>query len=290
MPIDIPLDTTAFILLSGVVGLLIGSFLNVVIHRLPRMMEQEWRTQCAELLGCERQGTAEQITYTLAQPRSHCPHCQHVIRWYENIPVISYLLQRGKCSACGQPISLRYPLVEILSGLLAVTTAWHFGVGWQAVGVMTLLWALIALSGIDLQVQLLPDSITLPFLWLGIALNLFHTYTDLESSVIGAMAGYLTLWLVYMGFKLVTGKEGMGFGDFKLLAVIGAWGGWQILPFVIVASSFIGAIVGIAQGLIGAREKGQPIPFGPYLAGAGWIGLLWGPELSQAYFHWTGMA
>lgn len=273
-------DPAAFAAAAGLLGLVVGSFLNVVIHRLPRMMEQDWQCQCAELRG-ETLPPAEPLT--LARPRSRCPHCGHQIAALENIPVLSWLLLRGKCSACRAAISIRYPLIEVVSGALTAYAAWHFGFGWAAFGAIAFIWAMIALTGIDFDTQLLPDSITLPLLWLGLLFNLFGTYTSLASAVIGAMAGYLSLWSVYWGFKLATGKEGMGFGDFKLLAAIGAWLGWQILPLTILLSSFVGAIVGIGLIVFTRHGRNIPIPFGPYLAAAGLIALFWGKSLTQTY-------
>lgn len=268
-------------LATAFLGLCIGSFLNVVIHRLPRMMEQDWRLQCAELSGSEPNSTEP---LNLATPPSRCPACGHRIGPLENIPVISYLILRGKCSSCGTGISPRYPLVEVFTGLISAYLAWRFGWTWQVIGALCLTWALIALTFIDFDTQLLPDAITLPLLWLGLLFNLFGTFTDLQSAVIGAMAGYLALWSVYWLFKLATGKEGMGYGDFKLLAALGAWLGWQMLPAIILLSSLVGAIVGIALIVLARHGRNVPIPFGPYLAAAGVIALLWGKQLTQAYF------
>lgn len=282
----IPETLEGLALAAGLLGLCVGSFLNVVIHRLPKMMENDWRIQCAELRGEEAVPTE---TLSLAKPRSRCPSCGHRISALENIPLISYLLiLRGKCSGCGIAISARYPVVEALTGLLSAYAAWHFGPTAQAAGALLLLWALIALSGIDLDTQLLPDSITLPLLWLGLAFNLWTTYCDLPSAVIGAMAGYLALWSVFWLFKLVTGKEGMGYGDFKLLAALGAWLGWQMLPAIILLSSIVGAAVGIT--LIAAARHGRniPIPFGPYLAAAGVIALFWGQQITRTYLGMIG--
>jgi len=277
-----------FIGTAFVLGLMVGSFLNVVIYRLPVMMEREWQTQAREFLG--QPPAAAQAPLTLARPASHCPHCAHKIRFYENIPVLSYLLLRGKCAACDERISLRYPLIELLSAILSVLVAWHFGFGWQAGAALLLTWALLALSMIDIDHQLLPDAITLPFLWLGLLFSLFPVFAGMRASLIGAIAGYLSLWLVYQLFKLVTGKEGMGFGDFKLLAVLGAWMGWQALPIIVLLSSAVGALLGGALLLIQGRDRQQPIPFGPYLAIAGWIALLWGQQITSAYRHWSGLA
>ncbi len=269
-------------LAAGLLGLCVGSFLNVVIHRLPRMMEREWQAQCAELRG-ETPSTAE-TPLSLARPRSRCPHCGHPISALENIPLLSYLLiLRGKCRGCGQPISPRYPLVEALTGLLSAYAAWHFGPTLQAAGALLLIWALIALSFIDLDTQLLPDAITLPLLWLGLLFNLIGAYADIDSAVIGAMAGYLSLWSIFWLFKLATGKEGMGYGDFKLLAALGAWLGWNMLPVIVLLSSLVGAAAGIALIALARHGRNVPIPFGPYLAAAGIIALFWGQELTRNY-------
>ena len=276
------LDPTVFGVSCAVLGLLVGSFLNVVVHRLPKMMDNDWRNQCAELHGQE---VAESEVFSLATPRSRCPQCGHAITALENIPVVSWLALRGKCSACRAPISPRYPVVEALTSLLSALAAVHFGFGWAAAGALLLIWSLTALTFIDYDTQLLPDSITLPLLWTGLLFNLFGTYTDLQSSVIGAMAGYLSLWSVYWGFKLITGKEGMGYGDFKLLAALGAWLGWQILPLTILLSSLVGALLGIALIVLAQRGRHVPIPFGPYLATAGLIALFWGKELTETYLR-----
>ncbi|MGB5535312.1 MAG: A24 family peptidase, partial [Thiogranum sp.] len=251
------------------------------------MMERGWQAQCKDYLG---ESPAEQAPLTLAKPASHCPHCGHKIRFYENIPVLSYLWLRGKCSSCRQAISIRYPLIELLTAIMSAVIAWHYGFGWQAGTALLLTWALIALSMIDADHQLLPDAITLPFLWLGLTLSLFPVFADMRSSLIGAIAGYLSLWTVYQLFKLLTGKEGMGFGDFKLLALLGAWLGWQSLPMIILLSSLVGAVLGGAMIAMQGRDRAQPIPFGPYLAIAGWIALLWGERISSAYLRWSGMA
>lgn len=276
-----------FIGTACVLGLMVGSFLNVVIYRLPVIMERDWQIQAREYLDQPQADTQEPLT--LARPASRCPHCGHKIRFYENIPVLSYLLLRGKCSACGAGISMRYPLVELLTGVLSAVVAWHFGFGWQAATALLLTWALIALSMIDFDHQLLPDSITLPFLWVGLLLSLFPVFVDMRSSLIGAIAGYLSLWTVYQVFKLLTGKEGMGFGDFKLLALLGAWMGWQALPMIVLLSSAVGAILGGALIAIRGRDSQKPMPFGPFLAIAGWIALLWGDRISAAYLSWSGI-
>jgi leader peptidase (prepilin peptidase)/N-methyltransferase len=271
-----------FVTVCGLLGLMVGSFLNVVIHRLPKMMEREWHAQCAELSG---EPIPESAAYNLLVPRSACPHCQHAIGALENIPVISYLMLRGKCKGCGAHISMRYPVVETLSGLLSAYAAWHFGFGLAAGAALIMVWALIALTFIDFDTQLLPDAITLPLLWLGLLLNINATFTSLTDAVIGAMAGYLVLWSVYWLFKLVTGKEGMGYGDFKLLAAIGAWLGWTMLPLTILLSSLVGAVVGIALIIVAKHGRNIPIPFGPYLAGGGLIALFWGQPLTQSYLQ-----
>jgi leader peptidase (prepilin peptidase)/N-methyltransferase len=278
-------DPLVFVTTCTLLGLFVGSFLNVVIHRLPVMMEHEWQAEAASLRG---EGGGEGIIaspqrFNLATPRSRCPHCGHLIGALENIPVVSYILLRGRCRHCGASISPRYPLIEVLCAVLSGFTAFHFGYGLAAIGALVFVWSMIALCFIDLDTQLLPDSITLPLLWLGLLLNLGDTYTDITGAVVGAAAGYLTLWSVYWLFKLATGKEGMGYGDFKLLAAIGAWLGWQILPLTILLSSLVGAVVGIA--LIVFRRHGReiPIPFGPYLAAAGLLALYWGTPLTAAY-------
>lgn len=272
-----------------VFGLCIGSFLNVVIHRLPRMMEREWREQC-ELLGSEAAGAApagalaqSPELYNLIVPRSACPSCGHRIRALENIPVVSWLALRGRCSACGVKISARYPIVELAAGVLAAFAAWRFGPSAQAIGAMLLCWSLIALTFIDLDTQLLPDDITLPVLWVGLAFNVGGTFAPLSSAVVGAIAGYLSLWAVYWAFKLATGKEGMGYGDFKLLAGLGAWLGWQALPIVILLSSVVGAAVGLGLVIFARHGRDKPQPFGPYLAAAGLIALFWGDELMRRW-------
>ena len=272
----------SFVSLCMVLGLLIGSFLNVVIYRLPKIMEREWQVQSAELSG---QVADPFPPYNLVVPRSACPNCGHMISALENIPVLSYLLLNGKCKGCGTHISLRYPVVELMSGLLSGFAAWHFGFSVAALGALLFIWALLALTFIDFDTQLLPDDITLPLMWLGLVFNLAHSYTDLQSSVVGALAGYLTLWGVYWLFKLATGKEGMGYGDFKLLAAIGAWLGWQILPLVILSSSLVGAVVGITLIVVARHGRNVPIPFGPYLAGGGLIALFWGQTLTQNYLQ-----
>lgn len=277
---------------AGLFGLAVGSFLNVVIHRLPIMMQQEWRQQCVELNAEANAAitTEGQEPFNLIHPRSRCPHCGHAITAWENIPVISYLFLKGRCAGCGAGISPRYPIIELVTAALSIMVAWHFGATWQTLAALFLTWALIALTMIDFDHQLLPDSITLPFLWVGLALSLFQIYTDSHSAIIGALAGYLSLWSVYWLFKKFTGKEGMGFGDFKLLAMLGAWMGWQLLPAIILLSSVVGAVVGISLILVKGRDKNIPIPFGPYLAAAGWIALLWGQDLTDYYLRLNGLS
>lgn len=269
-----------YVSLSVVVGLMVGSFLNVVIYRLPKILERDWQAQCAALTGAS---VAPLPTYNLLIPRSACPTCSQPIPAWHNIPVFSYLLLRGRCAHCGAAFSKRYPIVEALTGFLTGYVAWHFGFGVAAGLAILFCWALLALTFIDLDTQLLPDNITLPLLWLGLLANVYATFTDLKSAVIGAIAGYLALWLVYWAFKLLTRKEGMGYGDFKLLAAIGAWLGWQMLPLVILLSSLVGAVVGVSLIIFARHGKDIPIPFGPYLAGGGLIALLWGREMTQAY-------
>ncbi len=263
------------------VGLLVGSFLNVVIYRLPKMMEREWQVQCAELRG---ETVADGQPFNIVVPRSACPSCNHQITAPENIPLVSWLVLGGKCSACGAGIPLRYPFVEFLTGALSSFVAWRFGFTPATLGTLLFVWSLVALAFIDLDTHLLPDSITLPLLWLGLLFNIFGTFTDLKSAVIGAICGYLVLWTVYWLFKLVTGKEGMGYGDFKLLAAIGAWVGWKLLPAVVLLSAGLGAIVGIGLVVIARHRRGAPIPFGPFLALAGIMALLWGNALARIYF------
>lgn len=277
---DLPRDPAVFVSLASLIGLFVGSFLNVVIHRLPKMMERDWHAQAAELRG---ETVAHTERFNLAVPRSRCPHCGHLITALENIPVVSYLVLRGRCGHCGAPIGGRYPVVELLTASLSGYAAWHFGFGLAALGALLFIWAMIALAFIDLDTQLLPDDLTLPLLWLGLTLNLFGTYANLADAVLGAMAGYLALWSIYWLFKLVTGKEGMGYGDFKLLAAIGAWMGWKMLPLTILLSSLVGAAVGIALILFARHGRNVPIPFGPYLAAAGVIALFWGEAITNRY-------
>ena len=285
----------AFVGACLILGLMVGSFLNVVIHRLPKMMELGWRQQCAELSQSDADHSpspaiaegepAPHTPYNLIVPPSACPHCNHAISAWENIPVISYLLLRGKCKACDAVISPRYPIIEAISGILCAFAAAHFGFGLAAASALLLIWALLVLTAIDFDTQLLPDDITLPLLWAGLLFNLNGVFTDLHSAVLGTVIGYLALWSVYWLFKLTTGKEGMGYGDFKLLAALGAWLGWQMLPLIILLSSLVGAVVGLTLIVVLKHGRNIPIPFGPYLAGGGLIALFWGPMLTQKYLH-----
>ncbi len=274
----------AFYALVLFLGLSFGSFLNVVAYRLPRMMERDWKLECHEFLELKPpEFEANLASLSLATPTSACPNCGHKIRFWENIPVISYLFLKAKCSSCGTSISFQYPAVELLTALASLTVAYTFGVTIQTVLALLFTWVLIALTLIDIKKQLLPDDITLPLLWSGILLSFFNIFTDLTSSVIGAMAGYMILWSIYQLFKLLTKKEGMGFGDFKLLAALGAWVGFDYLPQIILISSVVGSIIGISMLVIGRTKQQQPIPFGPYLAVAGWIALLWGETINSTY-------
>jgi leader peptidase (prepilin peptidase)/N-methyltransferase len=274
---------------SLVLGLLVGSFLNVVIYRLPKMIERDWQDQCRDFLtnggdvATLSKNESKQEQFNLMVPVSRCPHCSHKIKPWENIPVISYLFLRGKCSNCKASISARYPIIELVTGLLSVAVVYYVGVNWSGLAALVFTWSLVALTVIDFDTYLLPDDITLPLLWLGLIANSFGTFTDLPSAVWGAIAGYLALWSIYKVFKLLTGKEGMGYGDFKLLAALGAWMGWQMLPQIILLSSLVGAVIGISMIVIRGRDKNIPIPFGPYLAIAGWIAFIWGDIINQSY-------
>jgi leader peptidase (prepilin peptidase)/N-methyltransferase len=274
---------------TALFALAMGSFLNVVIYRLPRMLETAWRHECAEALD---QAPVPLLgeRLTLSSPESRCPQCGHPIRPWENIPLLSYLLLRGRCSSCHNTISVRYPLVEAVTALLSVLIVWRFGLGWEAAAGLVLTWGLIALVLIDYDTQLLPDVITLPLLWIGLLLSLPGLFTDSHSAILGAALGYGSLWTIFQLFRLVTGKEGMGFGDFKLFAALGAWLGWQYLPQIILLSACTGALVGTALILSKRHERQVPIPFGPYLAVAGWISLMWGPEINRLYLQWSGLA
>jgi leader peptidase (prepilin peptidase)/N-methyltransferase len=276
----------AFIVCTLVLGLLVGSFLNVVIYRLPIMLNRDWKAQSREMLALPAE--PDTTTFNLMLPHSRCPHCAHKIRPWENLPVVSYLFLGGKCSSCKAPISKRYPIVELACGLVSAFIAWHFGFGWQAAAMLVLAWGLLAMSLIDADHQLLPDALVLPLLWLGLIVNTFGLFTNLHDALWGAVAGYMSLWLVFWLFKLVTGKEGMGYGDFKLLAMLGAWGGWQILPLTILLSSLVGAVLGLIMLRLRNASTATPIPFGPYLAIAGWIALLWGGQITDTYMQFAG--
>ncbi len=273
-----------FIILIGILGLLVGSFLNVVIHRLPIMLEIEFRAECDSFIENSADSQSNKSTYNLILPRSACPHCQHQITALENIPVISWLVLRGKCSNCKAPISSRYPIIELCTAIISAGLAWHFGLSTELFGALILAWFLISLIMIDADTYLLPDSMTLPLIWLGLLFNSFQTFTSLHSAVYGAIAGYLSLWSVYWLFKLVTGKEGMGYGDFKLLAALGAWFGWSMIPMIILLSSFAGAVIGIIMVIGKNRGWNKPMTFGPYLGVAGLLALIWGNDLSLALY------
>jgi len=287
-------NTTFFLVVVGLFSLLVGSFLNAAIYRIPIMLQREWREECEELFGGE-EGTAEPDhtsveKFNLFVPRSQCPHCGHMITALENIPVISYLFLGGKCSSCKTGISIQYPIIEIFTALLSIFVAWKVGVGWQTIAALIFTWTLITLALIDAKTMLLPDNLTLPLMWLGIAVNHQEIFVDLQSSVVGAMAGYLSLWLLFHIFRLITGKDGMGYGDFKILAAIGAWGGWEILPFTVFVSSLLGAVFGILWMLIQRKKESQPIPFGPWLAIAGFIGFIWRAEIIDVMSVYFGIA
>lgn len=280
---------TFFYGVTFVVALLIGSFLNVVIYRLPIMMERDWREQCEEITATPAENLPEG-RFDLLAPGSNCPSCGHKIGALQNIPVLSYLLLGGKCAGCKKPISARYPAVELLTGILSAVVAWRFGFGWEAAAGIGLTWALVAISGIDIDHQIIPDSISLPLIWVGLALSLWSPvdgadmlFVDPATAIAGALIGYLSLWSIYQLFRLITGKEGMGYGDFKLLAALGAWLGWQMLPLIILLSAVVGAVTGIAMIAFKRHERSMPIPFGPYLAAAGWIAMLWGPQIMNSY-------
>lgn len=271
--------------------LLIGSFLNVVIHRLPIMMEREWREQADELQKTPPEHDIPEGRFDLVVPRSRCPICGELITALQNIPVISYLFLKGRCVSCKTSISARYPLVELMTAILATFCAWHFGFGWEALLAIILTVTLVAISMIDADTQLIPDSIVLPLMWLGLGMSLFHPMTGSGTlfisptdAIVGAIAGYLTLWSIFWLFKLVTGKDGMGYGDFKLLAALGAWLGWQQLPVIIMMSAVVGAVISIAMVVVRSKDRSIPIPFNPYLAAAGWISMLWGESIRNTYF------
>ncbi len=269
----------------ALLGLMVGSFINVVIHRVPLMLERTWSQQCREHLELAADDQPGTGPFNLLTPGSRCPHCGHRISAIENIPLISYLMLRGRCRSCSTRISPRYPVIEMLTAVLSVVTVIHFGFTLQAAAALAFTWMMIPLCMIDYDTQLLPDPMTLSLLWGGLALSLAGVFVDSQTSIIGAMAGYLSLWSIYHIFRLLTGKEGMGYGDFKLLGAIGAWTGWQALPVVILFSSVVGALAGIALIVLRSRERGQPIPFGPFLASAGWITLLWGQDILDFYLN-----
>lgn len=277
---------TLLICITFILGLMVGSFLNVLIYRLPVMMQRNWRKECREYL--ELPAIDEGEAFNLVFPGSRCPHCKNAIKPYQNIPVISFLLLRGKCGHCAAPISWRYPLIETFTGVCSALAAWKFGYGPAMLCALPLTWCLIALSFIDIDQHLLPDSITQPLLWSGLLLSLWSIYTDSYASIVGAVAGYLSLWSVYWIFKLITGKEGMGYGDFKLLSVFGAWLGWQYLPLIIMLSSLVGALIGVTMIIFRNHDARKPIPFGPYLAAAGWLALIWGQDLNRLYLNAAG--
>jgi len=280
MPVFL-LEPAVAMVLAAVVGLCVGSFINVVVHRLPRILEHGWQDQCAELRG---EAPEHRPRYNLMVPRSACPACGHKITAGENIPVVSWLLLRGKCSGCGAAISARYPLVELLGGLTAVCAIAKFGPTWQGLAATAFLWTLLALTFIDFDTQLLPDDLTLPLLWGGLLANTFGLFAPLREAVIGAIAGYLALWSIYWLFKLIRGKEGMGYGDFKLLAALGAWLGWKVLPLIILGSSVVGAAIGITLVVMKGRDHNVPLAFGPYLAIAGMLALFFGQPIMKLYF------
>ena len=275
-------------LIGTALGLCVGSFLNVVVHRYPRMFERDMRREAAEIIASEPSATPAPDGYTLALPRSACPACGHGIGALENLPVVSWLWLRGRCAGCGTAISPRYPVVEATTALMTFVVLWMVGVNAAGLAAVLLTWWLIPLALIDADTYYLPDAMTLPLLWLGLLLNTQAVLVDLESAVWGAIAGYLSLWSVFQLFKLLTGKEGMGFGDFKLLAALGAWLGWQSLPTIVILSSFVGAVVGIALIALAGRDRARPIPFGPYLAAAGWLTLVWGEDIRRFYFGILG--
>jgi leader peptidase (prepilin peptidase)/N-methyltransferase len=279
-------STPLFLAGVFILGLLIGSFLNVLILRLPALLEYDWRCQCRELL--ELDGDTAKPPPGIVASRSKCPNCSHRIRAWENIPLISYVILRGRCSNCKTKISFRYPLVELLTGLAFLVTAWHFGPGLPALSGLVLAAFLVTLTGIDVDHQLLPDNMTLPLMWGGIVLSIWSLHTDLHSSVLGAIAGYMILWTIYQLFRVLTGKEGMGYGDFKLMAALGAWMGWQMLPLIILLSSVVGAALGLMLMATGRLKRDKPMPFGPFIATAGWIAFIWGEKIMDIYIRSGG--
>lgn len=296
---------TLFIVIVGILGLLMGSFLNVVIYRLPRMLQREWRVQCEELMAQEDQdqipsksttdGDRARETFNLISPGSACPSCGNAIRAHQNIPVISYLLLRGRCASCAAKIPVRYPVIELVTCLLSALVAWRFGYSLECLAGLLMTWSLIALAVIDFDTQLLPDVITLPLLWLGLSISLLGhadgsmVFTDPRSAIVGGLAGYLSLWSIYQAFKLATGKEGMGYGDFKLLAALGAWFGWQLLLLIVLLSAVVGLIAALGMRIFAGHDHQVPIPFGPYLAVAGFVAMLWGPQVLSIYLRGSGL-
>lgn len=279
-------NAAVFVACVVALGLLVGSFLNVVVYRLPKMLMRDWRAQAREVLEMPTKDVEE--TFNLVLPNSSCPNCGHEIKPWENIPLLSWLFLRGKCSGCKQAISVRYPLVELACGVLSGVIAWQFGVSWETLAMLVLTWGLLAMSLIDADQQILPDALVLPLLWLGLILNSFGLFTSLPDALWGAVIGYMSLWSIFWLFKLVTGKEGMGYGDFKLLALLGAWGGWQVLPLTILLSSVVGAVLGVIILRLQRNSYSNPIPFGPYLAVAGWIALIWGDAITSSYLQFAG--
>jgi len=284
-----------FIATAFVVALLIGSFLNVVVYRLPIMMERDIRAECEEILA-EPATDMPEGRFDLVAPRSRCPSCGQMITALQNIPLLSWIALGGKCAGCKAPISARYPVVEALTAILTAIVAWRFGFGWEGLAAIVLTWVLIAISIIDIDHQIIPDSMSLPLVWMGLALSLFHPlsgssvlFVDPKTAIVGALAGYLSLWSVYHVFRLVTGKEGMGYGDFKLLAALGAWLGWQVLPLIVVLSALVGAVTGVAMMVAAKHDRNVPIPFGPFLATAGWVAMLYGQEIVDSYLNISGL-
>jgi leader peptidase (prepilin peptidase) / N-methyltransferase len=279
------------LLIAGcfLLGAIVGSFLNVVIYRLPKMMELAWRAESRAILDLEPVVSESSPPFNLAFPHSHCPHCNNAIQPWQNVPVLSYLLLKGRCANCRTAISIRYPIIEICAGLLAAFAASQLGFSWQLLATLPFLWTLLTLTMIDVDRQLLPDQLTLPLLWLGLLLNIEHLFVPLQDAVLGAAGGYLLLWSVFHIFRLLTGKEGMGYGDFKLLAALGAWMGWQMLPIIILLSSLVGAVVGSILLVVQRKGRSTPIPFGPYLAGAGVIAFFWGKVLIENYLQFAGI-
>lgn len=287
------IDPMLFTIAAVIFGMVFGSFINVVIYRLPIMLEQQWRSQCRELLdedsASSTEAGEEPVSFNLMSPPSSCTSCETPIKPWHNIPVIGWLMLRGRCAACGAPISMQYPLVEAIGGIMAGIVAYILGPGVEAIAAMAFSWALLTLSVIDLREQLLPDLITIPLMWVGLLLSLFGVFVEVHSALIGAISGYMSLWLIYWIFRLATGKEGLGYGDFKIFAALGAWMGWQALPVIIVMSSVVGAVLGLTLLSTGLQKRGQRMPFGPFLATAGWITLLWSDQIIHYYYALFGI-